>query len=79
MMFDNTIEFYTNFNSIISTLEEINEKDSIHGSDASSVLKSIQDFELVFCLKLIKQVLQLTNSLSLHFQKKKPITQLLGF
>ncbi|CAI6369833.1 unnamed protein product [Macrosiphum euphorbiae] len=60
----------TNFNSIISTLEHINETDSIHGSDASSLLKNIQDFEFIFCLKLMKQVLQLTNSLSIHFQKK---------
>lgn len=60
----------TNFNSIISTLEHINETDSIHGSDANSLIKSVQGFEFVFCLKLMKQVLQLTNSLSVHFQKK---------
>ena len=60
-----------NFNSIVLTLEKINETDSIHGPDANSILNNIQNFEFIFCLKLMKLVFELTNSLSLHFQKKK--------
>lgn len=59
----------TNFNSIISTLDYINETDSIHGSDASSLLKNIQDFEFIFYLKLMKQVLQ--RKVCLYIFKKK--------
>lgn len=60
-----------NFDSIISTIEQINETNYIHGSDASSLIKNIQDFEFIFYMEFMKQVFQLTNSSSIHFQKKK--------
>jgi len=63
---------------IISTLEQINETDSISGSNASSLLKSIKDLEFIFCLKWMKQVLQQTNSLSINL-KKILITELFEF
>ncbi|CAI6354239.1 unnamed protein product [Macrosiphum euphorbiae] len=59
-----------NFNSIVLTLENINETDSTHGPDANSISNNIQNFEFIFCLKLMKLVFELTNSLSQHFQKK---------
>lgn len=56
-------------NSITSTVEEINETDTCQGPDVSLLLKSIETFEFLF--SFMKQVLQRTNSLSLHFLKKK--------
>jgi len=47
-----------NFNSIVLTLEKINETDSIHGSEANSILNNIQNFEFIFCLKLMKLVFE---------------------
>jgi hypothetical protein len=52
-------------------------KQTIHGPDANSILNNIQHFEFIFCLKLMKLVFELTNSLSLHFQKKIMLTSLL--
>jgi hypothetical protein len=46
-------------------------KQTLHGPDANSILNNIQNFDLIFYLKLMKLVFELTNSLSLHFQKKK--------
>lgn len=45
-----------NYNSITSTLEEINEIDSYHRSDAGLLLKILQNLKFVFRLKLMKQV-----------------------
>lgn len=59
-----------NFECIISTLEHISDTDLVHGPEANSILKNIKDFEFIFCLNLMKLVLELTNSLSFYFQKK---------
>lgn len=55
----------SNFTVILKTLENISEKDSINGSDASSLLFSISNFEFVFCVIFLNNE---TNILSKYLQ-----------
>lgn len=59
-----------NISAIIETLEEISNNDKVSGSDAFSILKCVNDFSFLFCLKLMSVILEYTNMLSQHFQKK---------
>ncbi|XP_022170796.1 zinc finger MYM-type protein 1-like, partial [Myzus persicae] len=58
----------SNFTVILKTLEDISEQDSINGSDASSLLFSISNFEFVFCIVLLNDVMRETNILSKYLQ-----------
>lgn len=58
----------SNFTVILKTLEDISEKDSINGSDASSLLFSISNFEFVFCIVFLNNVMRETNILSKYLQ-----------
>ena len=58
----------SNFSIIIDTLEDISEKDSIHGSDASALLSSMSNFEFIFCIVFLNDVMQVTNTLSKYLQ-----------
>lgn len=57
-----------NFTVIVNTLEDISEKDTINGSDASSLLFSITNFEFVFCIVFLNDVMQETQILSKYLQ-----------
>ncbi|CAI6354019.1 unnamed protein product [Macrosiphum euphorbiae] len=43
-----------NFNSIVLTLENINETDSTHGPDANSISNNIQNFEFIFSATIVE-------------------------
>jgi len=58
----------SNFTVILKTLEDISEQDSINGSDASSLLFSISNFEFVFCIVFLNDVMRETNILSKYLQ-----------
>ncbi|XP_025192782.1 zinc finger MYM-type protein 1-like isoform X2 [Melanaphis sacchari] len=58
----------SNFTVILKTLEDISEQDSIYGSDASSLLFSISNFEFVFCIVFLNDVMRETNILSKYLQ-----------
>lgn len=53
---------------IIKTLEEISETDISCGPEATSLLKNICDFQFVFCLVFLKDVMTHTNILSKYLQ-----------
>lgn len=53
---------------ILKTLETISENDSLHGSDASSLLNNIQTFQFVFCLYTLNKIMEQTNILSKYLQ-----------
>lgn len=57
-----------NYEVIIKTLEEISETDISCGPEATSLLKNICDFEFVFCLVFLKDVMTHTNILSKYLQ-----------
>lgn len=59
---------FFNFTVILKTLEHISETDSINGSDASSLLFSISNFEFVFCVVFLNNVMRETNILSKYLQ-----------
>jgi len=58
----------SNLSIIIDTLEDISEKDSINGSDASALLSSMTNFEFIFCIVFLSDVMQVTNILSKYLQ-----------
>lgn len=53
---------------IIETLLEIDQTDAKSGSEAGSLLRCVQNFEFIFCLQVLKDILGLTNSLNLYLQ-----------
>jgi len=59
---------FTNFSTIINTLEHISDNDINSGSEAKSLLNNIQNFEFVFCLIVLKDILEYTNILSKYLQ-----------
>lgn len=50
-----------NYQVVIDSLENISENDSIHGSDANSLLKSMKTFEFFFCVYFFKDIMLITN------------------
>ena len=62
------------FSAVIDVLEII-EEDGLSDQkvEAQSIIKSILSFEFVFALYLIKNILGITNELSIALQKKKKI------
>lgn len=50
------------------SLNEIGENDTFAGPDASSLLKLVETFDFIFCLNLLKFVLNETNILSEYLQ-----------
>ena len=60
------------FFAIVDVLEFIEEDDlSNQKVEARSIMRSILSFEFVFALHLIKNILGITNELSIALQKKK--------
>ncbi|KAL4103605.1 hypothetical protein QTP88_018966 [Uroleucon formosanum] len=53
---------------VIDSLENISENDSIHESDANSLLKSMKTFEFLFCVHFFKDIMSITNILSKYLQ-----------
>ncbi|XP_028044431.1 zinc finger MYM-type protein 1-like [Rhopalosiphum maidis] len=62
-----------NFQTVVSTLEDISENDAVYGSDANALLKSINTFEFLFCIYFLKKILLLTNILSKYLQSSSII------
>lgn len=58
----------SNFTVILKTLEDISDKDTIYGSDASSLIFSITNFEFVFCIIFLNKVMRETQILSKYLQ-----------
>ena len=60
------------FSAIVDALEII-EEDSISDQkvETRSIMRSILSFEFVFALHLMKNILGITNELSIALQKKK--------
>ena len=60
------------FSTVVDVLEII-EKDGFFDQkvEARSIMRSILSFEFVFTLHLIKNILGITNELSIALQKKK--------
>ena len=60
------------FSTIVNVLEIIEEDDlSDQKVEAWSIMRSILSFEFVFTLHLMKNILGITNELSIAMQKKK--------
>ena len=60
------------FSAVVDVLEIIEEDDlSDQKVEAWSIMKSILSFEFVFTLHLMKNILGVTNELSIALQKKK--------
>ena len=58
--------------TIVDVLEIIEEDDlSDQKVEARSIIRSILSFEFVFALRLMKNILGITNELSIALQKKK--------
>ncbi|XP_022168058.1 zinc finger MYM-type protein 1-like [Myzus persicae] len=57
-----------NYQVVIDSLENISENDSIHGSDANSLLKSMKTFEFLFCVHFFRDIMSITNILSKYLQ-----------
>ncbi|KAL4149541.1 hypothetical protein QTP88_003470 [Uroleucon formosanum] len=62
-----------NFQTVVSTLEDISENDAVYGSDANALLKSINTFEFLFCIYFLKNIMLLTNVLSKYLQSSSII------
>lgn len=62
-----------NFQTVVSSLEDISENDAVYGSDANSLLKSINTFDFLFCVYFLKKVMSLTNILSKYLQSSSII------
>ena len=60
------------FSTVIDVLEII-EEDGLSNQKVESrfIMKSILSFEFVFALHLMKNILKITNELSIALQKKK--------
>ena len=62
------------FSAVVDVLEIIEEDDlSDQKVEAWSIMRSILSFEFVFTLHLMKNILGITNELSIALQKKKKI------
>ena len=60
------------FSAIVDVLEIIEEDDlSNQKIEARSIVRSIISFEFVIALHLMKNILRITNELSIALQKKK--------
>ncbi|KAE9536184.1 hypothetical protein AGLY_007407 [Aphis glycines] len=57
-----------NYQVVIDSLENISENDSIHGSDANSLLKSMKTFEFLFCVHFFRDIMSTSNILSKYQQ-----------
>ncbi|KAL4098362.1 hypothetical protein QTP88_022991 [Uroleucon formosanum] len=62
-----------NFQTVVSTLENISENDAVYVSDANALLKSINTFEFLFCIYFLKNIMLLTNVLSKYLQSSSII------
>lgn len=60
-----------NINTVFKTLSEIQNTDVHSGSDAASLLRCTQNFEFIFCLQVLNEVLGLTSALNLYLQSPK--------
>ncbi|XP_050063277.1 uncharacterized protein LOC126552610 [Aphis gossypii] len=60
-----------NLKTIFQTLSEIESTDTHSGSDAASLLRSIKNFEFIFCLHVLREMLGMTNALNLYLQSPK--------
>ena len=62
------------FSTIVNVLEIIEEDDlSNQKVETWSIMRSILSFEFVFALHLMKNILGITNELSIAMQKKKKL------
>lgn len=60
------------FSAVVDVLEIIEEDGPFDQKvEARSIMRSILSFEFVFALHLIKNILEITNELSIALQKKK--------
>ena len=60
------------FSAVVDVLKIIEEDGlSDHKVEAQSIMRSILSFEFVFALHLMKNILGITNELSIALQKKK--------
>jgi len=59
---------FENLSALFHSLHKIADDDTFAGPDASSLLKSIETFDFIFCLNLLKFVLNETNILSKYLQ-----------
>lgn len=66
-----------NLKTVFKTISEIESTDTHSGSDAVSLLRSIKNFEFIFCLHVLQEILGLTNALNLYLQHLKVIMLLL--
>lgn len=57
-----------NFSALLSALHEISENDLVSGPNANSLIKSIETFDFVFCMHLLKLILIETNIWSSYLQ-----------
>ncbi|XP_008181768.1 zinc finger MYM-type protein 1-like [Acyrthosiphon pisum] len=57
-----------NFSTLINTLEEISENNINSGAEATSLIGNIQNFEFVFCLIILQEIMEHTNVLSKYLQ-----------
>ena len=63
--------------SVVVNVLEIIEEDGLSDQkvEARSIMRSILSFEFVFALHLMKNILEITNELSIALQKKKKKNQ----
>ncbi|KAL4153516.1 hypothetical protein QTP88_001349 [Uroleucon formosanum] len=64
-----------NLKTVFKTISEIESTDTHSGSDAVSLLRSIKNFEFIFCLHVLQEILGLTNALNLYLQHLKEIVK----
>lgn len=60
-----------NLETIFQTLLEIESIDTHSGSDAASLSRCVKNFEFIFCLHVLREILGLTNVLNLYLQLPK--------
>lgn len=59
---------FENLSALFHSLHKIADDDTFAGPEASSLLKSIETFNFIFCLNLLKFVFNETNILSKYLQ-----------
>ena len=70
--YETTLNLILMFSAVVDVLEII-EEDGLSDQkvEARSIIRSILSFEFVFTLHLMKNILGITNELSIALQKKK--------
>ncbi|KAL4120834.1 hypothetical protein QTP88_013452 [Uroleucon formosanum] len=62
------LEFLIFNYQVVIDSENISENDSIHGSDANPLLKSMKTFEFLFCVNFFRDIMSIINILSKYLQ-----------